>query len=1341
MAVTYTDTLFATEYKDDFRDSAGFYRILYNPGRVLQARELTQMQTIINKQVQRFGNNIFKEGAAVKPGGFTVDNKYEFVKLDSTSSSFAASVGDIITGGTSGVKAEVLEVAPATINDPVTFYVRYVNTTSVANATTSPRFVAGESLGSGRVVQIANTTANPAIGRGTRVTVGESIYFTQGFFVYTEKQNLIISRYTDDPTKEVGFKIIQDTVSVNDDTSLYDNQGGGPNITAPGADRYRIRLVLTTLDLVDSDENFISVASVKEGVIYQAVAAGLTQQYNIPRDVVAKRIKENSGDYEVKPFRIQFEPDSANTHLLLKISGGIVVVDGYRSARMVPTDIRIPKPTATAEIEGEFTAIDYGNYVDVLSDSAIGGPNISTFQSLDIQNARNFAGGASGKIGEARVRAVHENGADLRYHLFDIRMNAGKNFRDALSIGADSNNYFNPIQTGTNTTLEDTRNNSLLFPLPHARARVLDPKSVEVQIMRKGTSDGSGNFTITVPSNYTLDNAGDWIFITDASNGGRLANSGLGGLTTGSSTATITGLPTSAPITAYVYASTGSPAIRSKILTQNATVTGTIQTDAYTGDQYIDLGTADIFQVTRMRTNDSDGNDLLSKFRLDNGQRDNMYDFGRMVLNRGQTAPTGNVYVKFDHFTHTSGNYFAVNSYTGQVNYDQIPEHRISDGTILNLRDVLDFRPVKTTATTFTEANISYLPQPSDLVMNDNTYYLSRAYKLAIDKDGNIKINPGDDAFTPVPPAKTDGTMPLYNFALGGNTLDENDIVVSKINHRRYTMQDIEFLDKRISKLEEIASLSMLELQTSNFEVLDSAGLNRTKSGFFVDNFTTHILSDVIQRDYRASIDASRGLLRPVYTDDNIRLVFDSAQSTGIKKTGDNVYLDYTEVKVIDQPFATQSTVINPYTTSVYTGNLVLSPASDEWRDKLVKSKNVIDNGSTLSTNRALHWDEWSWGWGGKSIEDLQVGDATNTISKTSHGVTTNTVNKVVSESTVLEVIDERVLQVSLLPFMRARIIKIKARGLRPNANVFLFMDNKPMADYVREENFVPYSSDTTDYGNTLKNKLFHPDGAGALTTNAAGAVDISFMVPNNVNHSFRAGEREVKILDTAIPNENLSGTIARAVYTAQGFLDTVHQDITSTRVLEVEGARSRTGTPTNYYSGGSDDGGGGGGTGGGGTNWYNPEDWKSAGMDQPRTQAGANDFLDRMSRQPVDTVHDAGGPEPGGGCCFIMLEARYGDGTMDNVVRRYRDEYMTDRNRRGYYKLAEVLVPLMRKSKVFKWIVTKTFADPLVSYGKYYYGENKHGVIFAPVKSFWMKVFDVIGGDTEFIRENGEVV
>ena len=1202
MATTYTDTLFATQYRDDYSDSAGFYRILFNGGKVLQSRELTQMQTIINKQIERFGNNVFKEGAVVKAGGFALDTAYEFVKLDTTSTSTSANVGDVITGATSGLRAEILEIVAAASGDPVTYYIRYVNTSSVSAGASTPRFTPGEGLGSGRIVQITNTSINPAVGRGSRVTVGESVYFTQGFFVYTEAQAYIVSKYSDAPNGDIGFKITQDVVSENDDVTLYDNSTSNPNLTAPGAHRYRIQLYLTDRASLGANENFIHVATIKDGAIFAAVPAGFTQQYNIPRDVVAKRIYENSGDYEVKPYRMSFEADSENTHLLLKVSDGIVVVDGYRSARFLPSEFRIKKPAQTIENYGEYTAVNYGNYVDVLADSAVGGPNISTFASLDLMNQKDFNGGASAKIGEARVRAVHENGADLRYHMFDIRMNSGQSFRDAKSIGTDSDNWFNPTQIGFNTILEDTRNNSLLYRLPYIRPQSIDPQSIEVQIMRKGTSTGAGDFTLTVPTGYVLDNASDWLILTDAANGGLLSHSGLTGLTTGSNTTTIGGLPTSAPITIYCYASLSSPTIRAKTLVQNATVTTTVQTDPVTLDEYIDLGQPDIYDVKRVTLVDSDGTDVQYKFALDDGQRDAFYGFGRLILNKGQTAPAGNIYVKFDHFTHTSGNFFAVNSYTGQVDYKDIPSHTLSDGSVINLREVLDFRPVKTTASTFTEADISYLPQPTDLVLNDNTYYLGQAYKLTIDKDANLSIISGDAGFEPQPPRKSQGTMALYNFSLGANTLNAKDVLIKKIDHRRYTMQDIAYLDKRIDKLEEVASFSMLEMQTSNFEVLDSAGLNRTKSGFFVDNFTTHILSASTAIDYRASINPVKGQLRPVYTDDNIRLLFDSDNSTNIRRKGDNIYLDFTEVSAISQPFATKSTVINPFTTSVYTGNMTLSPASDEWRDKNVASKNIFDNGTQLDTTRALFWDEWSWNWGGKDIEDLVVGDATNTINTKSTYSVTNTVNKVIGESTLLEVIDERVLNVSLLPFIRSRIISIKARGLRPNANVFLFLDNKPMADYVREEPFVEFSTTTKDYGNTLRGLTTHKDGSGALTTDASGAVDISFQVPNNSTYRFRAGVLPLKITDVSNGNEKVSGTLAYATYTAQGYLDTVHQDINSTRMLEVEGLRSVTRTAA-YYAQATGGDGNGPNPPANGAKWYNADQWESVNLSQPSKQ------------------------------------------------------------------------------------------------------------------------------------------
>ena len=1207
MATQYTSTLFETKYKDDFKDSDGYYRILFNSGRALQARELTQMQTIINKQVERFGNHIFKEGAVVKPGGMSINTNYEFVKLDTTSTSTAVNVGDVITGATSGIKAEVLEVAAATGSDPVTYFVKYVNTSAAQGSNTTPRFQPGESLGAGRIVQITNTDSNPAVGRGTRATIGDGVYFTQGFFVFAEAQTTIVSKYSDIPSEEVGFKVIKQVYSVDDDTDLYDNQGTVPNTTAPGADRYYIKLELTIQSQTTADDNFINVATVKNGAIFRAVAAAQNLQYNIPRDVVATRIKENSGDYIVKPFRLEFGLDSEDNHLLAKVSDGIAVVDGYRAARFAPTSIRVPKPTTTITREREFTAIDYGAYVDVLSDSAVGGPDTMTMAHQRLMSGRNMGGS---QIGRARVRAVHENGADLRYYMFDIKMNSGQNFRDVKSIGTDANNFFNPLQSGSNTTLEEPYDNLLVYRLPEVRPKVVTGKQIEVQILRSGTTTNSGTFTISIPTNFTLSNAGDWIFITDASNGGRLANSGLGGLLTGSTTANITGLPASAPIKCYVYAQSNGPITRAKRVITDHTVTAQMQTDS-DGEQFIDLKRPDIINVKRIRAVDSDGIDLTTRFVIDNGQRDAFYGNGRLVLGPGQSSPSGDVYVKFDHYAHDPGSFFNVSSYTGNTNYKDIPSYTTSRGVTLPLRNYLDFRPTVDSNGNFSENTIGFLPQPTDLVSSDNEYYLNQTFKLVIDQEGILRIVNGEKGFKPAFPTKPIKTLPLYNFMLKGNTLNDSDLVVSKLDHRRYTMKDIDRIEKRLTSLEELTSLNMLELATDNFEVLDSAGLNRTKSGFFVDNFTTHIMSDLTSA-YSASIDPTEGLLRPLCAEDNIRLVFDSDNSPGITRRGDNLYLDFTEEVWIDNPFATRSVKINPFDTSVYTGNMHLSPASDEWRDKEIGTRTIFDQGTQLSLDLAKHWDNWAWNWGGKDLEDLKVGDATDAYDHSSGYITRKTVNKVISEKIVEEVIGERVLQSAILPFIRSRIIEMKVDGLRPNTNVFLFMNNRPMAEFVRQtSSFTPYAETTVDFGNTLKGQTTHKDGKTALTTDAAGSITISFQVPHSGEDKFRCGTHEIKLLDvTKGDREDKAGSIARAIYVSTGYLDTVHQDVESTRVLEIEGSTAVTdNTPTYSYSGG----GGEGQTGPGATSYDEGNSWHSNNY-QPGSNGGENDFNEGQS-------------------------------------------------------------------------------------------------------------------------------
>jgi hypothetical protein len=109
------------------------------------------------------------------------------------------------------------------------------------------------------------------------------------------------------------------------------------------------------------------------------------------------------------------------------------------------------------------------------------------------------------------------------------------------------------------------------------------------------------------------------------------------------------------------------------------------------------------------------------------------------------------------------------------------------------------------------------------------------------------------------------------------------------------------------------------------------------------------------------------------------------------------------------------------------------------------------------------------------------------------------------------------------------------------------------------------------------------------------------------------------------------------------------------------------------------------------------------------------------------------------GGCCFIFVEAH--GGMLHPVVRQYRDDHMTERNRRGYYWLAERLVPAMRKHEIVFRAVKYIMVDPMVKYGKWFYGLDRKGWIFAPVKSFWLGVFNILGKRPPYRRHSGEVV
>ena len=130
-------------YYDDYSAGKNYLRTLFRPGFAIQARELTQLQSILQNQVERHGNHMFKEGSIVIPGQLSYESDFPTLQLASTfqdeeidpSQYFDATNPVTVTGVTSGVKAYVTGYKAATSTTQPILYLRYYKTGS-DNATT-----------------------------------------------------------------------------------------------------------------------------------------------------------------------------------------------------------------------------------------------------------------------------------------------------------------------------------------------------------------------------------------------------------------------------------------------------------------------------------------------------------------------------------------------------------------------------------------------------------------------------------------------------------------------------------------------------------------------------------------------------------------------------------------------------------------------------------------------------------------------------------------------------------------------------------------------------------------------------------------------------------------------------------------------------------------------------------------------------------------------------------------------------------------------------------------------------------------------------------------------------
>ena len=325
-------------YYEDFDANKNFYKILFRPGYSIQGRELTQIQSILQNQIESFGKYAFKQGELVIPGEVGLNTKLDYVKLSSVSE-VAVSEGDDIVfkkfditqlvgqqliGLTSGVKATILATTLATDSAADTLYVNYINSGS---SNTEPTFRQGETL---EVVDGVNTPLlvvgtdgsvlptsiqvtdpdtgevtsleSPAMGFGSAVKVEEGIYFVNGYFVRNKEELLVIDEYFNKPSAKIGFTIKEEIVTPEEDPSLYDNSIGSSNHTAPGGHRLKISLELKEFALgAITDKNFIQLITVSRGQVQSKVSS---TDFSILEQTLARRTFDESGNYVVDNFSI-----------------------------------------------------------------------------------------------------------------------------------------------------------------------------------------------------------------------------------------------------------------------------------------------------------------------------------------------------------------------------------------------------------------------------------------------------------------------------------------------------------------------------------------------------------------------------------------------------------------------------------------------------------------------------------------------------------------------------------------------------------------------------------------------------------------------------------------------------------------------------------------------------------------------------------------------------------------------------------------------------------------------------------------------------------------------------
>jgi hypothetical protein len=521
-------------YFDDYSEADGFHRILFKPGVAVQSRELNQLQTILQNQVSRFGNHVFKPGSMVIPGNIKFDKNINFVKLLTTFNSENIEVANFLNremiGQTSGVRAQVIKVEEGTVTDPPTIFVKYLDsgTSRTAGAFSAAENIVTNDTGTAYSATVSST------GKCLGASISDGVYFVKDNFVKVFSNNIILDKYLTNSNYKVGLEVSESIVNSDDDESLLDPAIGTFNYFAPGADRYKIELILNkrSLSNTTSSDNFIELLRVENGAVAEIVDR---PGYSILQDELARRTFDESGDYTVNPFNLKFiehkktvtnpdgflnANDGGNVQLAFAVlAPGKSYVKGYEVSTISNRYLPFSKPRDTANVTNAVVRTQIGNYVEVKDTFGI--PNF-TSNLIDINLFNQYTavpGSAAGTlVGNAKVRGFETPSSNamlaastFNTFLFDINMKSGFTFeRDVKQLfhtsvadsGYSSTAFTANIVPSTNTIITGT------VTLTNASSTVVGVNSVFTTDLKVGdyvkfSSDTSNSYQVTAVTTNT----------------------------------------------------------------------------------------------------------------------------------------------------------------------------------------------------------------------------------------------------------------------------------------------------------------------------------------------------------------------------------------------------------------------------------------------------------------------------------------------------------------------------------------------------------------------------------------------------------------------------------------------------------------------------------------------------------------------------------------------------------------------------------------------------------------------------------------------------------------------